>query len=67
MYNQLRTIVDVKSMFRVQSQYREQFWEWCQQHKIECAYMGTESGVTSWDTWYIGREQDRMMAILRWS
>lgn len=57
-------------MFRVQSQYREQFWEWCQQHKIECAYMGTESGqalVPAMDTWYIGRDQDRMMAILRWS
>jgi hypothetical protein len=53
-------------MFRIQSQYRQQFWEWCQKNNIECAYMGTEAGMISWDTWYIGREQDRMLAILRW-
>jgi hypothetical protein len=57
-------------MFRIKSQHREQFWEWCQKNKIECAYMGTESGqaiVPPMDTWYIGREQDRMLAVLTWT
>jgi hypothetical protein len=59
-------------MFKIQYQYREQFWYWCQENDIACEYMGTNSTVdnVNWietDTWYIGHEQDRLLAILRWA
>ena len=65
-------------MFKIQTWYRDMFWEWCQTHKIVCEYMGTEAvnrsinadpAYDTWyyDTWYIGNEKDRTLAILRWS
>lgn len=60
-------------MFKVQTWYRDQFWEWCEQNKIICEYMGTSGGDsnapfsrTAMDSWYIGNEKDRTLAILRW-
>ncbi len=62
-------------MFKIQTWYRDLFWEWCQTHKIVCEYMGTDGGDDPanpfshlcLDTWYIGNERDRTLAILRWS
>jgi hypothetical protein len=58
-------------MFKVQTWFRDQFWAWCQKNNIICEYMGTNSTVdnVNWidtDTWYIGNEKDRTLAILRW-
>jgi hypothetical protein len=65
---------EVDIMFKIQYQYREQFWYWCQENNIVCEYMGASTGDptnpfsrTAVDTWYIGNEQDRTLAILRWS
>jgi hypothetical protein len=68
--DRIQTIVNVKSMFKIPTWYRDQFREWCQEQDIICEYMGTESEqalVPAVDTWYIGRDQDRMLAVLRWS
>lgn len=63
-------------MFKVQTWYRDQFWEWCGQNNIICEYMGTNTNSgdptnpfnrTALDTWYIGNERDRTLAILRWA
>jgi len=55
-------------MIKVKTYFRELFWEWCQENDIICEYMGINlDGHTSTDTWYIGVEKDRMLAILRWS
>ena len=60
-------------MFKVQTWYRDMFWEWCEQNKIICEYMGTSIEdptnpfrISNLDTWYIGNERDRTLAILRW-
>ena len=58
-------------MFKLQYQYRAEFWEWCRQNNILCEYMGTENGggkysFKAYDTWYIGNEQDRVWAMLKW-
>ena len=56
-------------MFKVEYQYRSLFWEWCQKNNILCEYQGTESRGArdpGYDTWYIGNEKDRILAILRW-
>ena len=52
-------------MFKVQSCYRDQFWDWCMENHIACEYMGTNE-FYSMDSWYIGNEKDRMWAVLRW-
>jgi hypothetical protein len=52
-------------MFKVQTRYRDQFWEWCQKNNILCEYMGTTPREET-DTWYIGNTKDRTLAILRW-
>jgi len=59
-------------MIKVQTWYRDLFWEWCQKQDILCEYMGTEKiGIDfdskAFDNWYIGNEKDRMWATLRWS
>ena len=57
-------------MIKVQTWYRDQFWEWCQKNNILCEYHGTESrGARDpmYDTWYIENEKDRMLTMLRWS
>jgi hypothetical protein len=61
-------------MFKIKTWYRDQFWEWCKTHNIVCEYMGTHSrdptnpfSISNLDTWYIGNERDRTLAILRWS
>lgn len=61
-------------MFKIQYQYREQFWYWCQENKIVCEYMGASTGDPTnpfhhgnLDTWYIGNDKDRMWAQLRWA
>jgi hypothetical protein len=53
-------------MFKIEYQHRNQFWDWCYKNDILCEYMGTDSDPIGYDTWYIGNEQDRMLAILRW-
>jgi len=62
-------------MIWVSSWDRSLFWQWCQEHDILCEFMGTETPpgdpagnrYTSIDIWYIGCEQDRTLATLRWS
>lgn len=61
-------------MFKILSCHRNEFWDWCMEKHIACEYMGTEFNSRferirdpEYDTWYIGNEQDRMMAILRWA
>jgi hypothetical protein len=54
-------------MFKIEYQYRNQFWVWCHNNDILCEYMGTDSDTIGYDTWYIGNERDRTLAILRWS
>jgi len=53
------------AMIQVKYEHRYEFWCWCRDNDILCEYMGSLSG-TSMDMWYIGREQDRIQAILRW-
>lgn len=58
-------------MFKIQTWYRDLFWEWCQKNNITCEYQGTESTIvdrikTGYDIWYIGNEKDRAWAILKW-
>jgi len=58
-------------MFKINSWHRALFWEWCQANNILCEYMGSEHdnpfSMNAMDTWYIGNEKDRTLAILRWS
>jgi hypothetical protein len=61
-------------MFKIQYQYREQFWYWCQENNIVCEYMGASTGDPTnpfdhenLDTWYIGDPKTRMWAQLRWA
>jgi len=57
-------------MIKIQTWYRDQFWEWCQKNNILCEYHGTESRGArdpGYDTWYIENEKDRMLTMLRWS
>jgi hypothetical protein len=54
-------------MFRILYDHRDRFWDWCQDHKIACDYMGsTILNNIKMDTWYIGNEKDRTWAMLRW-
>jgi len=55
-------------MFKVQTHYRNQFWEWCQKNDIVCEYMGTTSYTSAegTDTWYIGCTEHRLLAIMTW-
>lgn len=57
-------------MFKILSSHRNEFWDWCRQNYIACEYMGTTPLPLLdpvYDTWYIGNERDRTLAILRWA
>ena len=50
--------------FTVPSKQRQSYYKWCGDNSIETEYHGTMAGL---DLWYVKNEQDRMLAVLRWS
>ena len=70
----LSNLIDESIMFKIPCQCRSLFWNWCMENHIACEYMGTSTGdptnpfsQKNLDTWYIGFEEHRVLAILKWS
>jgi uncharacterized protein YecT (DUF1311 family) len=54
---------------KISATLRNEFRAWCDARDIVCEYMGSEyasPGYTRWDSWYIDRTEDALLAKMRW-
>ena len=59
----VQLVGDVRG-FTIPVKHRAEYWDWCQDNNITTEFHGCLGGV---DLWYVKNEEDRMLALLRWS